>query len=884
MSSKSMVCVAVTVLAFLMGGRAETADIQSLAPGTKYDPRIPTPASVIGHDFGEEISSPDEIAAYLRALNAAAPTRTALVEYARSWEGRPMHALIIGAPERLGRMAALKADLRKLGDPRGLTPAEADRLVNELPAVVALLHGVHGNEISSGGAAMAEAYHLLAAQGDATVDTILREAVVIIDPAQNPDGRARFVFHNRMGRAATADPEPLAAERDEPWPGGRSNHYLFDLNRDWFAQTQPETRGKVALLLDWMPHVVVDLHEMSGESTYYFPPSAPPGNPWMTDTQRQWLDEFGKATAATFDARGFPYFIREVFDSFYPGYGVSWPMAQGAIGMTFEKASARGLVYRRADGTALTYLDGIREHFTAALATAETAARNRPRLLRDFRDFRMSGARMGEQGPVREYLIGPGRDPAQAERLARVLVMNGIEVYRATEAVKVGDRTWPAGTFVVPVGQPAARLLRNVLDSHTGMDEGFLTLQDQRRRNRQPDQIYDVTAWSLSELWDLDFATAAVPTAAKTTRFQPELETSGAASPLPASTVGYLLPWNASTAAVVAEALAGGLRVRVVGGGFTLGGRRFPIGTALVRHSDNPSDLTARLGSLVARHGATVVPIDSAFVEDGVSLGSGQVRALRAPRVLLAWDVPTSSLSAGWARYVLERRYGIVPTAVRVGSFGRTDLSRFDVIVLPSGTYSPQLTGDGLRRLKDWINAGGTLVTLAEASRWATRDGIGLLDTKTEFRDGSAESDGPPKPKSDASKGSFDYDKAITPAAERPELVPGAILRVTLDPEHLLGAGTDGEVQAMVESQRVFAPITLDKGRNVATFAKKDRLLASGILWPESRDQLPQKAYLIEQPMGRGRVIAFAEDPNARAFAEATQLLFANAVLFGAAR
>jgi hypothetical protein len=279
-----------------------------------------------------------------------------------------------------------------------------------------------------------------------------------------------------------------------------------------------------------------------------------------------------------------------------------------------------------------------------------------------------------------------------------------------------------------------------------------------------------------------------------------------------------------------------------------------------------------------------VVPIDSAFVEDGVSLGSGQVRALRAPRVLLAWDVPTSSLSAGWARYVLERRYGIVPTAVRVGSFGRTDLSRFDVIVLPSGTYSPQLTGDGLRRLKDWINAGGTLVTLAEASRWATRDGIGLLDTKTEFRDGSAESDGPPKPKSDASKGSFDYDKAITPAAERPELVPGAILRVTLDPEHLLGAGTDGEVQAMVESQRVFAPITLDKGRNVATFAKKDRLLASGILWPESRDQLPQKAYLIEQPMGRGRVIAFAEDPNARAFAEATQLLFANAVLFGAAR
>ena len=189
-----------------------------------------------------------------------------------------------------------------------------------------------------------------------------------------------------------------------------------------------------------------------------------------------------------------------------------------------------------------------------------------------------------------------------------------------------------------------------------------------------------------------------------------------------------------------------------------------------------------------------------------------------------------------------------------------------------------------LRRLKDWIDAGGTLVTLGEASRWATREGVGLLDARTELRDGSPESEAPPKPKADASKAPFDYDKAIAPPAERPELVPGAILRVTLDPEHPLGAGTDGEVQAMVESQRVFTPVTLDKGRNVGIYAKKDRLVASGIAWPESRDQLPQKAYLIEQPMGRGRVVAFAEDPNARAFAETTQLLFVNAILFGPAR
>ena len=292
--------VAVALLLMTVSGAA-----QELWPGATYDAGIPTIKSVLGHDFGEEVSSPEEIAIYLRALSAAAPDRTRLVEYARTWEGRPLHVLAIASPARIGRLDQIKADLKRLADPRTLSAADESRLLGELPVVTWLMHAVHGNEISSSDAALAEAYHLLAARGETMVDTILRESIVLIDPLQNPDGRSRFLFQNKLGRAATPDGERLSAEHDEPWPGGRSNHYLFDMNRDWFAQTQPETRGRLAVALDYFPHVVVDLHEMGGDSSYYFAPPADPLNPFITPDQIRWLETFGRANAARFDDRGF---------------------------------------------------------------------------------------------------------------------------------------------------------------------------------------------------------------------------------------------------------------------------------------------------------------------------------------------------------------------------------------------------------------------------------------------------------------------------------------------------------------------------------------------------------------------------------------------------
>ena len=866
---------------------------QGLWPNTQYDSAIPTLKSVVGHEPGQEITTPDEVVRYLEALAKAAPDRTRLVQYAKSWEGRPLYYMAIGSADRIAKLDEIKRGMQALaaGAP------DADRLIPQLPVVVWLIHGVHGNEISSSDAALAEAYHLLAARGNADVDVTMREAIVLIDPMQNPDGRNRFVTHNLLGRAALEpDPNPQSAEHDEPWPGGRPNHYLFDMNRDYFAMTQPETRGRAKVMLEWYPQVTVDLHEMGGNSSYYFAPPADPVNPYITPAQRQAFDIFGRANAAEFDKRGFGYFVREVYDSFYPGYGESWPIFHGSVGMTYEQASARGLAFRREDDSILTYKDGVIHHFTAAITTAATAAKNRERLLRDFLEYRRSATALGEKG-TREYLIPPGKDPARATRLARTLAAQGIIVKEAEEAFQSGTQQMPRGTFIVPLAQPAGRLARNLLEPDIKMDEAFIKEQDRRRKARLGDQIYDVTAWSLPLMYDVEVVTSDRVTGVRTRDVRPdETPANPAAVQPPAGTIGFLMPWSAGAAATAAEALREGIRMITADDTFTHAGRKYAIGTAFIRLSGNAENTASRLQQIAQKHGAELVPIRETWTEEGISLGSGRTSFMKAPRVLLAWDSPTSSLSAGWARYVLEQRYGQRVTAMRTAALQNFDMSGYDVLVLPSGNYN--YSEDGLRRLKDWIRNGGTLITLAEATRWAARDRVGLLSTDPLYRDGTPVKD-PPAGGAAPAGGSggpgsggggqkpdtakpFDFEKAIQPEREQPENLPGAMLRVTLYPYHWLTAGHDGELQVIAEGTRVFAPLKLDAGTNVAVYAPVDKLVAGGHVWKEALPLLSQRAYLMHQPTGRGHVIAFAEDPNYRAYAEATQLLFINAVLLGA--
>ncbi|TVR64808.1 MAG: peptidase [Gemmatimonadales bacterium] len=848
---------------------------------TPSDPDIPTLQEVVGHGPTERLTRPAEVVRYLEALAEAAPERTRLIRYGQSWQGRPLVMLAIAAPGWWEREEEVMAGLARLADPRGLAPAEAHVLVSEMPVVTALLHAVHGNEVTPVASALMLAHHLLAAPNDPHVARILGESVVLIDPLQNPDGRARFLAENALGVGPTPDSDPLAAERDHPWPGSRSNHYLFDLNRDWFGLTQVETRERVRELLRWSPHVVVDLHEMGSNSTYYFPPSAAPGNPHTTATQDTLFTLFGRENARVFDERGWPYFIREIFDGTYPGYGATWPTAHGALGKTFEQASPRGMVVERDDGAILSYADGAERNFEAALRTALTAAENRERILRSYLEFRRSAIAEGETG-VRAYLLPPGRDPGLTRRLAGVLAANGIEVDQATESFSAEGRDFPDGTWIVAMDQPAGRLVRNLLDPETPMDPTFLALQEERRAQRLPAQIYDLTAWSLPYLWNVESVPVRSAVVVPRDRVPPalldEAPGDGAAVPadLPPARVGWLLPWNSATAMVTAGALSAGISLNAAGGSFAVQGRDFGVGTILARAAELSGDDRRELARLAHHHGVEPMAVGDGFVDRGISLGSNQMRRLPGGRVLLLWDEPSSSQSAGWARWVLEQRYGLPVSVVRAGSLGRAQLSRYSVIVVPQGNFRGTLDGPLLDRLRHWIRDGGTLITMGESTRWAASEDVGLLATRAESRDRVS----PPATEPGTP---IDLLEAVTPEREPPESISGALLRVHLDPGDVLAAGAGTELPVLVSGTRIFSPLRLNEGRNVGVYAPLDDLVLSGVVWEEARPQRASKAFLVRQPLGRGRIIAFAEDPNFRGYAEGTQLLFMNAVLLAPA-
>ncbi|HTP31019.1 MAG TPA: M14 family metallopeptidase [Candidatus Acidoferrales bacterium] len=862
-------------------------------PGAAYDPKVPTIRQVLGYDPGEKLTGAAGLTRYIEALAAAEPARMKIFEYGESWEGRKLVYAAIGSEPNIRRLGEIKSTMQRFADPRKTSESEARSLMAGLPAAVWLSYGVHGNEISSCDAALLTAYHLLAARNDKLVDDIFSKVLVLIDPTQNPDGRDRFVNYFDQTRGLVPDSSPLAAERNEPWPGGRVNHYLFDLNRDWIALTQPEVAAEVKALREWLPLVYVDLHEMSGDSTYFFTPEADPYNPHLTATQRQSLNLFGKNNAKWFDKYGFDYFTREEYDAFYPGYGASWPLYYGALAMTYEQASVRGLVVRRSDDTLLTYRDTVRHHFVASISTLETAAANREKLLTDFYRYRASAVEEGRKEAVKAFLLPRGRDASGTDKLAGILMEHGIEVSRAKAPFRTGDKEYAPGTYVVSLAQPAKRFIRTLLDPQVPMDDKFVAAEEARRRLKQRTEIYDVTAWSLPLLFNVEaIAGDTVPEGvlepAAPTRILPGEVHGGQAS------VAYLVPWGSQAAGrLLAAALRQDLKVSSIDKPFTQDGVKFPEGSLILKIAANPPDLAARMARLAHDTGAHIYAANSGWVDDGVNFGSRWVVTLKKPAIALAWDIPTQSASAGATRFVLERQYGYPVTPVRASQLATGDLSKFQVLVLPSGgNYVAALGENGIDHIKDWVNAGGTIVALGEAVGFLANKDVALLDIAQEnaLREGDDKDDKKDKADEDTGRvpgttiaNESDFEKATKANSELPDVAPGAIVRARVRPDYWLTAGAGEIVYAMAEGRAIFTPIKSDKGVNAVYFDAADKLVASGHLWAENRKQMAFKPLVISAASGRGIVVAFTEDPNFRAFNDGMNVLFLNAVFRGPA-
>ncbi|MEM1247047.1 MAG: M14 metallopeptidase family protein [Acidobacteriota bacterium] len=854
---------------------------EDLWPGVSYSEEIPTLESVVGHGVGERISSHAELMRYFEALAEAAPDRLKTWEYGRSYQGRELIYAAVGSAETLSRLEQIEEDLQKLADPTGTDADAADALIERLPAVVWLAYAVHGNEISTSDAAAMTAYHLLAAENDPVVDNILENTVVFIDPVQNPDGRDRFVHHYRSTRSADPVADRISAEHDEPWPGCRTNHYLFDLNRDWFALTQPETRGRIEVLRRWLPQVFVDLHEMGGDSTYYFAPEAVPYNPHLAADQRSSLELFGRNNAKWFDEYGFDYFTREIFDAFYPGYGASWPAYFGSVSMTYEQASARALVYRRSDGDLLHFRDTVRHHFVASVSTAEAAAIHREKLLRDFYDYGVSAVAEGKDEG--QFVLPYRRDTTLVDKLAGLLTMQGVEVHRALDSVTACGSEVPAGSYVVPLDQRAKRLVRNLLDPEVPMDQDFLAEQERRRARRLRDQIYDVTSWSLPLMWNLE-ALRCKERLARTSpsSFEPaapEWVRPGKVSGGQAK-VAYLVPWGTVGAVrLLASALVEGYEPLSPDESFTQAGRTFPAGTLVFKVEDHGPELGTRLAEMARETGAEVVAADSSWVDAGMNWGSNQVVKVHAPRIALAWDEPTSGYSAGATRYLLERKFGYPVTPIRVSTLARSDLSRYQVLILPGswGGYSRAL-GGAADRLSEWVRAGGTLISFDSATSFLALEEVDLLGTRQQSRSPTAD-----QPDAGVLETADDLLAAIQPVEERPDNVAGVLLRASVDLEHWLSAGLPSTLQVLFSGTSIYDPIKIDRGVNVVSFVGPEEVLASGYLWEENRLQLAYKPFVLLEQHGRGLVIGFTGDPTTRAYVDGLDVLVANAIFRGAA-
>ncbi len=752
-------------------------------PGAKYDARIPTVRQVLGYDPGGRITSSSDILRYFDAL-AAASSRIQLFSYGESWEKRKLMYAAVGSETNLKRLPEIKAAMQKLADPRKTGEAEAKSLIASLPAIVWLGYGVHGNELSPSDAALLTAYHLLAARGDKLVDGILESVLLLIDPNQNPDGRERFLQNFAQAAGPEPDTHPAAAEHNEPWPSGRGNHYLFDLNRDWFALTQPETRGRVRVLQEWFPIVFADLHEMDRDSTYYFAPEADPYNPNLAKDQRESLTLFGRNNAKWFDHFGFDYFTREVYDAFFPGYGASWPSYYGSVAMTYEQATTRGLAMLRSDGTLNRYRDTVRHHFVAGLATAETAARNREKLLTDFYRYRQSAVEEGRTDSIREYILPRGRDFAATDKLAGVLAEQGIEVRRALEPFQAGGRSYAAGDYAISLAQPSKRLVRTLLDTQVALSESFLKEQERRHSRKLPNQMSDITAWAMPLLYNVECVAASEAVAGKfemaaATRMVP------GHAPESKATLAYLVPWGSAAAVrLLAGAHRANLNVYSADKSFSLQGRKYPSGTLIFKTRGNPPDLAGKMAELALSTGAETHSTDTGWVEEGVNFGSSSVVRLRRPSIALVWDTPTTGASAGAARFVLEREFHYPVTPIRAAQLASVDLSEFNVLILPDESsahqYSDMWDEKAIDHLNDWVNAGGTIIGIGGAVSFLASEEAELLDVAPENLVRASNAIEKPERVDGHVPGTLlagetEFRQAIEAVDEAPDSAPGAI-------------------------------------------------------------------------------------------------------------
>jgi hypothetical protein len=869
-----------------------------------YRPGVPRPDSLLGHRLGTRHTMYHEQQRVLDRLIASAPDKVRTEVIGTTAEGKVMRVLIISSPENLARLDQIRADVTGLADPRKTTAAQAADVARGTPAVALLSHSIHGNEPAGFEAVMQTAYQLLASDEPATQE-ILRNVVTILNPSQNPDGHERFAAWNNS--VAVPTDEPGALEQIEPWSiWGRYNHYRFDMNRDFVAQSQAETRAIMGAMVKWHPQLVIDLH--STTSQYFFPPTSDPLNPNLGPWQRKWEERFGRGNAAAFDRHGWTYYNRDIFDFFYPGYVDLWPAMSGATGMTFETDGGPEIRLRKDDGTVTTFEDGIAHHFVASLASLGVLAAGKEERLRDYHEFHATGMNEARTRAMKRVVILPTGDPARALKVAQLLARSDVEVFRTTAPYtalaahdymggSVGRRIFPVGSYLIDLAQPQARVATTMLEPRAVIDSAFTRRQlDKFERNRRRGEeasgegydFYDITAWSMPYTFGLDAAWTEdlVPVAG---------EAVTAETTLPAGRVSgraqsaYVFPGGQESSTRLALGLLReGFTVGVATVPIRADGLTWPVGSFVTRVARNGPTLHDRVAALTGDTRAQVTAVQSAFADSGMGVGSESVQSLKKPRILLAAGDGVSTTTFGDVWFYLEKelQYPLVP--VDLGNLGRVNLADYNVLILPDGSGSTMLRRAGdAERIKRWVQEGGAIIAIGNASGFVTAKEMALSTVgEVGAADSAKEKDKKTPADTTLSVTAQPAPPLVSPTApdgSKPEYLAGSIARATLDRTHWLTYGyTRDQLPVFLSGNTFFTPSK--KGDNPVVFVGKD-LILSGFSFPGNTERLLTGAvWATVEGAGRGKVVLFADNPLFRGFFRGTAGLFNNAILMAPAR
>lgn len=810
--------------------------------------QLQSPEEFLGYEPGTRWTPHHKIMDYFNHVAQESPMVT-LHQYGESYENRELVYVVISSAENHQNLDEIRLNNLKL------TGLENGNPINNQKVIVWLSYNVHGNEASSSEAALKTIYALISEKTE-----WLNEVIVIMDPMVNPDGRDRYVNWYRSVAGDNFNPKHEAREHREPWPGGRTNHYYFDLNRDWAWQTQKESRQRLKVYQEWMPHIHVDFHEQSYRSPYYFAPAAKPFHRAITDWQSELQETIGRNHADYFDEEGWLYFTGEIFDLFYPSYGDTWPIFNGAIGMTYEQAGGgfAGLGVYKPEGDTLTLNDRLTHHFITGLSTVEVAAENRARIIEEFRSY-FDTSQNNPAGTFKSFVIKKSSNPDHVTRLLQYLAAQKIKFGIAArnensngynfQTGENGRFSVEEGDFIINTNQPKGVLVRVLFEPKPELTDSI---------------TYDITAWEAHYAFGVEgFASTALISSRPVAPV-----TEPVVSPGIEKLYAYLAKWNSlEDLQFLTRLLEQNIKVRFAENAFSIDGRSYEAGTLIIARNGNnkaETDFDETVKNTADEFNRILTPVETGFVDSGNDFGSSSVRLLQKPNVALLAGDGTRSNSVGFIWHFFDQQIDYPLTLVNANDISSFPWHEYQVLILPAGSYRDILTEDVMDDLKSWIRNGGKLIALENANNFlANQEGFNIQEKKEEEET---------EPDENPDERLIKYGES-----ERMRISdsnPGSVFEITIDNSHPLAFGYGESYMSLKTGSSAFD--YLENGWNVGV-AKEDAH-RSGFTGYRAKQDLENTLTFGVQNMGRGSVIYMIDNPLFRGFWHNGKLLFGNAV------